>query len=146
MNTYSHEAFNVTGIVKHFNYQNLDVEMPDFWDKLRTTDMIQGIITTSPYKGLHAVYYNHDKEGFEMLVGYITIDTDTQTDSKYTTITIPEQDYMYETIKFDGPESISNLWQKINSIPKTEVPRKFGFDLEMYTEDMLGCTVAVSVI
>jgi hypothetical protein len=36
-------------------------------------------------------------------------------------------------------------WSNINSMPKFELPRTYGYDLEMYSEDGKGCTLAVSV-
>ncbi len=55
------------------------------------------------------------------------------------------QDYRYAEFEFSGPESVSLAWQEVNAVSHEELPRKFGYDLEMYSEDLKKFTIAVSV-
>lgn len=80
-----------------------------------------------------------------MLIGYITTDGVTQTDASITTIHIPAQDYRYTTTTDITPENIFGTWNTINHTPASELPRSYGYDLDMYNETHSSLTIAVSV-
>ena len=83
--------------------------------------------------------------GFDMLIGLMTKEWATQTNAELTTLEIPAQDYRYAEFEFSGPEAVSLAWQEVNAVSREELPRKFGYDLEMYSEDLKKFTIAVSV-
>lgn len=68
-----------------------------------------------------------------------------QTNTDLVTLTIPAQDYRYITVEGGFPESIWNAWNNINQMSAVELPRNYGYDLEMYNEAGTECTIAVSV-
>lgn len=80
-----------------------------------------------------------------MLIGYITTDGVVQSDPSITTIKIPAQDYRYTTTTDITPENIFGIWSTINHTSASELPRSFGFDLDMYNEAHTEMTIAVSV-
>ena len=80
-----------------------------------------------------------------MLIGYITQSGITQTDPTITTIQIPAQDYRYTTTNEISPENIFSMWNTINQTPASELPRDYGYDLDMYNETHTELTIAVSV-
>jgi hypothetical protein len=80
-----------------------------------------------------------------MLIGYITKTEVVQTDPTITTIQIPAQDYRYVTTSEISPENIFDMWNTINATPSSELPRNYGYDLDMYNEDHTTLTIAVSV-
>jgi predicted transcriptional regulator YdeE len=83
--------------------------------------------------------------GYEMLLGFITEDGSTQANSEFINITIPAQDYKYTEISGDFQSILFLEWAKINAMPKSELNRTHGYDLEMYSEDYKTCTLAVGV-
>lgn len=102
------------------------------------------------YPHLHTVYYNFvdptgPKLGYDMLMGYVTKDGTTQSDPRFTTITIPAQNYKYKKVTGDPRETLATVWKEINALPKEEVARTYGYDMEMYGVDGDEVTVAVSV-
>jgi predicted transcriptional regulator YdeE len=146
MQTYSHGAFNVTGVKIHLDYATMNETMPEFWSDFRENgqkllDTIQGVES----KSLHAVYFNLNDTGYDMVVGLWTKNDAIQTNSDLETITIPAQDYMYEEFPFTQPQDVSDAWQKINKLPKTDVNRAMLYDMEMYSEDMKTFTICVGV-
>lgn len=144
LSPYSHGSFFVTGKVSHVTFADLAHEMKAIWDEVKTSNYPANI--RDPEHGsLHAVYFNHSDTGFDMLIGLITKSGSVQTESGLTTIEIPAQDYQYAEFDFTGPESVSLAWQAINGVSREELPRKFGYDLEMYGEDMKKFTIALSV-
>jgi predicted transcriptional regulator YdeE len=80
-----------------------------------------------------------------MLIGYITKTGTTQTDPTITTIQIPAQDYRYTTTNDISPENIFGTWNSINTMSRSELPRSYGYDLDMYNENHTELTIAVSV-
>ena len=80
-----------------------------------------------------------------MLIGYITADGAVQADPTITTIQIPAQDYRYTTTTDITPENIFGTWSTINHTPTSELPRSYGYDLDMYNEKHSELTIAVSV-
>jgi predicted transcriptional regulator YdeE len=80
-----------------------------------------------------------------MLIGYITKTGVVQTDPTITTIQIPAQDYRYVTTNEISPENIFGMWNTINTTPASELPRNYGYDLDMYNEAHTELTIAVSV-
>lgn len=139
---YSHEAFFVTGKVHNFTYANLASEMQQVWGELKANNYLQNVSNPGE-KNLYAVYYNMNETGFQMLIGLVT--TTKQENDELTTIEIPAQDYKYVEFDFSGPESVSPAWQKVNAVSRSEINRSFGYDLEIYAEDMKKFTIAVSV-
>jgi predicted transcriptional regulator YdeE len=99
---------------------------------------------------LHTVYYNYknpldlSKKGYDMLIGYMT-EVGSVQDEKYTTIQIPAQDYQYTTVGGKLPDCLIETWMEINDTPQNELPRSYGYDLDMYNADNTEVTVAISV-
>lgn len=122
----------------------------DTW-RLWFTENIGDRVIEKIYPSLHAVYYNYqnprdpEKNQYDMIIGYMTKEGVTQTDSTITTIKIPTQDYRYTTITDISPESIFDTWQKINTTPPSELHRSYGYDLDMYNTEHTELTIAVSV-
>ena len=151
MNQYSHDAFQVSGYVVHIPNQAESQEIiQNAWAKFMKGGLnkeIENIANPS----VHAIYYNYQDLGdnkdwsYEMLLGYITTTGTKQSDSQFQDITIPAQNYMYATISGNFQEILPIEWGKINAIPKSELDRSYGFDLEMYSEDYKTATLAVSV-
>ncbi len=151
MDSYSHGPFEVSGYrITIENPENERTVIMEAW-KHFFTDNISDRITDKAYPTVHAVYYNyHDeldlsKKWYDMLIGYITQSGITQTDPTITTIQIPAQDYRYTTTKEISPENIFSMWNTINQTPASELPRDYGYDLDMYNETHTELTIAVSV-
>lgn len=144
LSSYSHESFTTTGKIYHVTFANLALEMKTIWEEVMSTDFPKTIQEVE-HLGLHAVYFNMSDTGFDMLIGLMTKKWATQANPELTTIEIPAQDYQYAEFEFTGPEAVSLAWQQVNSLSREELPRKFGYDLEMYSEDLGKFTIAVSV-
>lgn len=151
MDSYSHGPFEVSGYrITIENPQNERAVIMDAWKRFFTESMSESI-TDKAYPSVHAVYYNyHDQDDFtkkwyDMLIGYITTDGIMQADPTIATIQIPAQDYRYVTTNEISPENIFGMWNTINAAPASELPRNFGYDLDMYSEDHTSLTIAVSV-
>jgi predicted transcriptional regulator YdeE len=152
MDSYSHGTFQVSGYKVTINNQTeAQSVIQATWHKFMKEGLSK-LVEHKAYQHVHAVYYNYtnldnpDIEGYDMILGYVTEDGSTQTNSDFIDITIPHQDYQY--IKFtssDFQQDLSTEWAKINSMPKSEVLRNYGYDLEMYSEDGKTCTLAVGV-
>ncbi len=152
MQDFSHEAFVVSG----YNYtisspQEAQTVIKAAWDEM----MKQGKIGNIEHKlsgSVHAVYYNYknlddrSKLGYDMLIGFMTEPGTQQTDPNIITLTIPAQDYKYMEVSGDFAAILGQKWAEINAMPKEEVNRDFGYDLEMYSEDYKSATLAVSVV
>jgi hypothetical protein len=80
-----------------------------------------------------------------MILGYATKDGEVQSSPEIIALTIPPQNYQFTKISGNFQEILPIEWSKIYNIPKEEVNRNYGFDMEMYSEDYESCTVAVSV-
>lgn len=151
MEKYSHGAFEVSGYhVRIGSPENEREVIMNAWKDF-FTDAWSERISDKAYPTVHAVYYNyHDtldlsKKWYDMLIGYITTDGVTQTDASITTIHIPAQDYRYTTTTDITPENIFGTWNTINHTPASELPRSYGYDLDMYNETHSSLTIAVSV-
>ena len=107
-------------------------------------------IVSKVYPTLHTVYYNYknpldlSKKGYDMLIGYMT-EVGSVQDEKYTTVEIPAQDYQYTTVVGKLPDRLIETWMEINDTPQSELPRSYGYDLDMYNADGTEVTVAISV-
>jgi predicted transcriptional regulator YdeE len=151
MQEYSHEAFEVSGYnVTITNIADSQTIIQEAWGKF----MKQGLMQKVEHKvgpHVHAVYYNYhdirdpDKFGYDMLLCFITETGAKQTSEDIITITIPAQDYKYTEATGDFVTVLPIEWAKINNMPKEEVSRSYGYDLEMYSEDYKTVTLAVSV-
>jgi predicted transcriptional regulator YdeE len=152
MDSYSHGAFQVSGYkVTITSPQEAQEIIQKAWHKFMKEGLSK-LVEHKAYQHVHAVYYNYtnldnpELEGYDMLLGYITEDGSTQNNPEFITITVPPQDYQYAKFTSDNFEQDLPIeWEKINSMPKSELPRDFDYDLEMYSEDGKGCTLAVSV-
>jgi predicted transcriptional regulator YdeE len=152
MYSYSHGAFQVSGYkVTINNSQDAQSVIQAAWHRFMKEGLSK-LVEHKAYQHVHAVYYNYtnldnpEQEGYDMILGYITEDGSAQTNPEFITITIPPQDYKY--IKFTSDNFEQDLpieWEKINSMPKSELNRTHGYDLEMYSEDYKTCTLAVGV-
>jgi Integron-associated effector binding protein len=152
MDKYSHGQFQVSGFVYNITSpQESQKQIQAAWSDFMS-DNKNKLIVNKAYPHVHAVYYNYNnldnpsKEGYEMLLGYITEDNSKQTNPQLTDLVIPPQDYMYTKCTGNFQEVLPIEWAKINNIPKSEVNRDHGYDLEMYSEDYKTATLAVSVI
>lgn len=151
MESYSHWPFEVSGYsVTIESPENERAVIMESWKSFFTDD-VSTRITDKAYPTIHAVYYNYhdqfdpEKKGYDMLIGYITADGVTQADSTITTVKIPAQDYRYTTTNEISPENIFGMWNTINHTPASELPRNYGYDLDMYNEAHTELTIAVSV-
>jgi predicted transcriptional regulator YdeE len=152
MQTYSHGAFQVSGYkVTINNPQEAQAVIQAAWHKFMKVGLFK-LVEHKATPHIQEVYFNYTnlddpkKLGYNMLIGYGTDDGSTQTNGELIDITVPAQDYQY--LRFtssDFPQDLPIEWAKINSMPKSEVPRSYGFDLEMYSEDGKTCTLAVGV-
>lgn len=151
MDSYSHGAFDISGIV--VRVENPESELTTImaaWDRFYG-EGIEGKITDKTYPWVHAVYYNYqnptdpDRKSYDMLIGYMTDEGVVQENSEITTLNIPAQEYRYTTITEWVPEIIGSEWSKINSMTEVVLPRTYGYDLDMYDETGKQVTIAVSV-
>jgi predicted transcriptional regulator YdeE len=150
MQTYSHGAFEVTGIkIRTTNKNKQDVkDIKQLLEKF-ISEKIGDNIQHKMYLGIHIVYYNYANTenprecDYDTLIGYITEDDSVQDDTNLNTIQIPAQDYQY--IEFTDQNEYYKQWEKVNSMSKEECNRAFGYDLDMYNEDMSKVTLTVSV-
>jgi predicted transcriptional regulator YdeE len=152
MDSYSHGAFQVSGYkVTITNPQEAQAIIQAIWHKFMHEGLSK-LVEHKAFQHVHAVYYNYtnldnpELEGYDMLIGYITEDDSTQNNPEFITIIVPPQDYQY--VKFISDNFQIDLpieWEKINSMPKSELNRTHSNDLEMYSEDEKDCTLAVSV-
>jgi predicted transcriptional regulator YdeE len=104
MDSYSHGAFQVSGYKVTINNQTeAQSVIQATWHKFMKEGLSK-LVEHKAYQHVHAVYYNYtnldnpDIEGYDMILGYVTEDGSTQTNSDFIDITIPHQDYQY--IKF----------------------------------------------
>lgn len=148
MEKYSHGSFVVTGVVTHIPSHEVAMSLiVDAW-KQRFTSKTGDTVVGQAHPSMHAVYYNYDesRRSFDMLIWVMTQENTVQTNTDLTTLTIPAQDYRYTTVEGGFPESIWKARDDINHLSSTELPRSYGYDLEMYNEAATTCTIAVSVI
>jgi predicted transcriptional regulator YdeE len=151
MQEYSHGAFQVSGYkVRITNPQDAQGIIQEAWAKFMKGGLSHQVEhRETPH--VQAIYYNyHDlgdplKVGYDMLIGYGTLEGKTQSNPELVTITVPAQDYRYTRVTGDFQTILPIEWKKINDMPKSEVNRDYGYDLEMYSEDYKTCTLAVSV-
>lgn len=152
MEKYSHGAFQVTGYkITTTKKDNQDVkDIADAWAKFISEGMSEKI-KHKAYPTLHTVYFkyihpeNIKERGYDMLIGYITEENPAQDEVSLTTTRIPAQEYEYIQINGGLPEALITEWQKVNAMSKEECNRAFGYDMDMYNEDMSGVTLTVSV-
>lgn len=151
MEKYSHGPFEVSGykVTVHGPVGEGSTIM-DAW-RLWFTENLGDRVVEKIAPSLHAVYYNYqnpldpEKNQYDMIIGYMTRDGATQTDPTIVTVKIPAQDYRYMTLIDISPENILKSWTDINATPTSELPRSYGYDLDMYDEAHTGMTIAVSV-
>jgi Integron-associated effector binding protein len=145
MQEYSHGPFQVSGLnITISNKDNAQLIIQEAWGRFMKKDI--KLIDHISYPSVHAIYHNYTKDGYDMLMGFITTVDMIQSNSEYITLNIPAQDYKYT--KFDSNNFQVDLpieWGKINNMSKEELDREFGYDLEMYSEDYKTCTLALSV-
>lgn len=142
--SYSHGAFSITGKIYHVTFADLARQMQTLWGEVQSTNFPATIVDPE-HGSLHVAYFNHSATGFDMIIGLITKEGSVQTNGALTTLEIPAQEYRYAEFDFTGPESVSLAWQAVNTVSREDLPRKFGYDLEMYSEDMKKFTIALSV-
>lgn len=142
---YSHEAFQVSGYNFTIQKEKMISQIQEIWDKFRTSDLLSKIENVE-FSSLHAIYHAYTEDSFDMMIGFLTKGNSIQTNAEITTLQIPEQKYKFVEFDFVGPISVSETWQFINSKSKEEVDRNYKFDLEMYSQDMKKCWIAVSVL
>jgi predicted transcriptional regulator YdeE len=152
MEKYSHGAFQITGYkittTKKDNREAKDIA--DAWAKFMSEGMADKVLHKA-YPTLHMVYFNYvnqenlTERGYDMLMGYITEDGSVNEDTSLTTITIPAQDYEYIKVTGEMPANLIAEWHKVNRMSKEECNRAFGYDIDMYSEDMKEVTLTVSV-
>lgn len=152
MEKYSHGAFQITGYkitTTRKNNQEAKDTM-DAWTKFMS-EKIGDRISNKAYPTLHMVYFNYAnpenlvERQYDMLMGYITENDSIQEDTTLTTIHIPAQDYEYVKVTGELPKNLIAEWNKVNGMSKEECNRAFGYDMDMYNEDMTEVTLTVSV-
>lgn len=146
MEKYSHGAFTVTGVVVRIpSHEEAMSSIMQAWEK-RFADKTLSTVVWQSHPSMHAVYYNYseDRHSFDMLIWVMTDEDALQTNTDLTTLTIPAQDYRYMSIQGWFPDSIWKGWDDINKMSAEELPRNYGYDLEMYNEKWDECTIAVS--
>jgi predicted transcriptional regulator YdeE len=152
MEKYSHGAFQVSGYkVTIHNPQEAQDVIKTAWHKFMQ-EGLSGLVENKAYQHVHAVYYNYtnlndmQKEGYDMILGFVTEDGSVQSQPDIIDIVVPAQDYSYVKFTSDNFEiDLPTEWEKINMMTQTELNRTHGYDLEMYSEDYKTCTIAVSV-
>lgn len=151
MDSYSHGEFDISGIVVTITDPATEIStIMDAWARFESGWYCDSISDKS-YPWLHTVYYNYqdptdpEKKWYDMLIGYMTNTWAIQADNEVITLTIPAQDYQYVTITEWIPESIAPKWEEINTMDPAELPRAWGYDLDMYDETGTQVTIAVSV-
>jgi predicted transcriptional regulator YdeE len=152
MEKYSHGAFQITGYkistTKKDNQEARDIG--EAWAKF-ISEKIGDTILHKVYNTIHVVYFNYTNKdvllerGYDMLIGFITEDGGRQENKNLNTITIPAQDYEYVKVIGEMPESLVLEWQKVNAMTKEECNRAYGYDMDMYSDDMKSVTLTVSV-
>ncbi|NJL96498.1 hypothetical protein HC766_05165 [Candidatus Gracilibacteria bacterium] len=151
MQEFYHDGFQVSGYLVNIPNQALAQEIiQKAWHKCMKEGLIRQIENVDN-PSVHAVYYNYKKLangdfGYDMLIGYATKIGSVQSKAEFVDISIPEQNYMYKEISGDFQSILKTEWDSINSLPKSELNRSYGYDLEMYSEDYKTCTIAVAVI
>lgn len=151
MDSYSHGAFQVSGYtVSLKNMMTMVADIQAAWGKF-FADGLDKAVEHKEYPHLHTIYYNFvdptgPRLGYDMLIGYVTKDSTTQSDPRVTTVTVPAQNYKYKKYYGNPKEILASAWKEVNSMPKEEVVRTYGYDMEMYGEDGNEVTVAVSVV
>jgi predicted transcriptional regulator YdeE len=153
MQNYSHDAFQVTGYVitttKKGNQELADIQAA--WQKFMSQD-IGSTIKGKIYPGIHTVYYNYtnpetlEDRGYDMMIGYMTDPTVIQDNLELTTIMIPAQDYLFTEVQGNPQTELWKTWTEINAMSREQAPRSFGYDLDMFSEDMSHVGVAIAVI
>lgn len=150
MENYSHPSFEITGYKFRTNSKNAFKDISGAWDKINEDKLLDSI-QFKAYPSLHNVYFNYENQddlenrSYDVVIGFITETGKTQTDSNLTTIVIPDQDYKYVLVKGEMPKSLVEEWAKVNAMPKSELNRSFGYDMDMHNEDGTECTLTVSV-
>jgi hypothetical protein len=157
MDSYSHGAFEVSGYkVAITNSERMVYNIQAAWATFMApadggVKSMSESVENKAYPHLHTVYYNFvdptgPKLGYDMIIGYATTDGSVQSDPRITTLTIPAQNYKYKKVTGNPKETLGPVWAEINAMPKSEVARTYGYDMEMYSEDGNEVTVAVSVL
>lgn len=141
---YFHEAFQVSGYNFTIQKSEMTSQIQEIWAKFRTSDLLSKIDNVEN-GSLHAVYHNYNSDSFEMLIGLLTKKDLIQSSSEITTLQIPDQKYKFVELDFNVPDSIAEAWNEINSKSQEEIDRNYKYDLEMYSQDMKKCWIAVSV-
>lgn len=156
MQSYTHGEFQITGykITTSRKDGKEKIDIVKAWQNFMSqniADTIQGKL----FDGIHAVYFNYTNQndlqnrGYDMLLGFITDSKAKQINPELITITIPTQNYLYTEIESktieDLPTQLAQKWLEVNTIPTQEVARTFGFDMDMYSEDMSKVTLTVAV-
>lgn len=101
----------------------------EYFEKNKIYDTIPNKISGE----LYAVYYDYDSDAnakFSYFIG-AKVDANTMAPEGLTELEIPKQNYHKIVAKGPMPRCIAEAWQKIWI---TEIPRKYGFDLEVYDE------------
>ena len=152
MEKYSHGAFQIAGYkittTKKDGQDTGDILAA--WKKFMGDKMADKIMHKT-YPSLHTVYYNYvtpeklDERSYDMLIGYIVEENSTQDTKTFTTITIPPQDYEYVKVTGEMPKNLIAEWHKVNAMSNKEFNRAFGYDMDMYNQDMTEVTLTVSV-
>ena len=152
MEKYSHGPFQVTGY-KITTTKKDKQEQKDIMEALArfTLENMADKVLHKAYPTLHMVYFNYTnvenvaERGYDMIIGYITLENTLQEDPSLTTITIPAQDYEYVKVTGELPANLFSAWDKVNAMSKEECNRSFGYDMDMYNADMTEVTLTVSV-
>lgn len=143
LSSYSHGNFHTTGKVYHVTFAGLAREMQTIWDEVKTTNFPMTIQEVE-HPGLHAVYFNMSDA---VWYAHRSHDEGMSCSDKSRTHHTRNPCSRLRLCWFWIYRSRSSLlaWQQVNAVSREELPRKFGYDLEMYSEDLKKFTIAVSV-
>ncbi|GGG65795.1 GyrI-like domain-containing protein [Epilithonimonas arachidiradicis] len=130
------EEFKLVGVklkgkTKNENGQS-GIDCGKLWQNFEDSKISQRIPNKTS-DALYAVYYDYesDENGlFSYFIGQ-KVKKDTTTPEDLDEIIIPEQNYHQELAKGQMTGCISDAWERIWS---SDLPRKFGYDFEIYDE------------
>jgi predicted transcriptional regulator YdeE len=148
MQDYSHPEFNLSGY--KISTTNKDKQSGQdimaAWTKWREENLADKVEGKSN-ETLYCIYFNYqnaeniDERSYDLLIGFETGSEVTQSNPEITTVTIPAQNYKYDSVKREDFPAFMAKWAEINSM--TDLNRTFGCDMDIYGKDEITIAVAV---
>ena len=149
MEEYSHAEFNISGYkISTTNKDKLSgSDIMSAWTKWREGNLADKVVGKSN-ETLYCVYYNYqnaqnsDERSYDMLIGFETEHGVMQSDPEIINVSIPAQNYKYDSVKREDFAAFMAKWAEINSM--SDLNRTFGCDMDIYSKDEI--TIAVAII